>query len=345
MSGIWGLALTAALLALNAFFVGAEFALVSARRTMIQPRAERGSRRARATLTGMENVSLMMAGAQLGITVCSLALGSVSEPVIAQLLEHPLHALGAPLVHALAFAVALALITFLHVVVGEMVPKNLALAGPDRAALALAPPLLAVVRVLHPPIRLLNLCANAVLRVLRVDPKEELTSAFTRDQVAELAAESRSGGLIDARDEQLVLDALAFEARQTSAVLIPTAALRSLPLTVSPAQAETVAARSFSRFPLTDSAGSLTGYIHIKDVLETDPVLRARPIPADRIRRLPVVLLDAPLAEVLKTMKSSGAHLAGVVDHDGRQVGAVALEDVLEELVGQIRDDSRRTPG
>src|SRR5687768_2882790 len=127
----------------NAFFVGAEFALIAARRSQIEPRAEEGSRMARTTLRAMEHVSLVMAGAQLGITVCSLGLGAVAEPAVAHLLEPILEAIRVPdqLLHPIAFAIALSIVVYAHVVLGEMVPKNLAIAGPERAALVLGPPM------------------------------------------------------------------------------------------------------------------------------------------------------------------------------------------------------------
>ncbi len=150
------IALALVLLGANAFFVGAEFALVSARRTTIEPRAQAGSRAAKITLRAIENVSLMMAAAQLGITICSLGLGYLGEPAIAHLIEKPLATVGVSdaLLHPIAFAIALSIVTFLHVVLGEMVPKNLALAGPDRAALVLGPPLAFVVRVMRPALEL-----------------------------------------------------------------------------------------------------------------------------------------------------------------------------------------------
>src|SRR5829696_601297 len=156
------------LLTANAFFVGAEFALIAARRSAIEPRAAGGGWAARTTLAAMENVSLMMAAAQLGITICSLGLGYLGEPAIAHLLEVPFEELGVPEapLHPLAFAIALSIIGYLHVVLGEMVPKNLALAGPDRAALLLAPPLTFVVRLLRPVIAVLNWIANSTLRLV-----------------------------------------------------------------------------------------------------------------------------------------------------------------------------------
>ncbi len=159
-----GLLLLSLLLLLgNAFFVGAEFALVSARRTQIEPRAEDGSRMARTTLRAMENISLVIGVNQLGITVCSLVLGAVAEPTIAHLLEPLLHAAHVPdsFIHPIAFAVGLSIVVYLHVVMGEMIPKNIALAGPERAALVLGPPIWAIVTVLRPVIVVINAIATA----------------------------------------------------------------------------------------------------------------------------------------------------------------------------------------
>ena len=170
MSDATAIAVAVVLLGANAFFVGAEFALISARRATIEPRAAAGSRRARTTLAAMENVSLMMAGAQLGITICSLGLGAIGEPAVAHLIEAPFASAGVPgaLLHPIAFTIALAIVVFAHVVIGEMVPKNIALAGPDRAALLLAPPLAFIVRVLKPVIAVLNAVANLSLRAVKV---------------------------------------------------------------------------------------------------------------------------------------------------------------------------------
>ena len=345
MTDALGLSLTVVLLLLNAFFVGAEFALISARRAIIEPKAAAGSRSARTTLRAMENVSLMMAGCQLGITVCSLALGALSEPAIAHLLEGPFAAAGVPeaFVHPVAFMLALSLITFLHVVIGEMVPKNIALAGPERAALILGPPLSLIVTVLYPIIWLLNTIANGVLRLLKVPPKNEVTSAFTRDEVAGLVAESRQVGHLDVREEKLLLGALRFDDHDLTSVLIPIDRIATVGIGITPAQAEDVAAaRGFSRFPVTAKDGELVGYVHIKDLLETDPGKRASTLDPAVIRPLIAVHRADPIRQVLATMKDTGAHLAAVRDDDENICGIVALEDVLEELVGQIRDDSRR---
>lgn len=344
MSDAWGIGLTVFLLLFNAFFVGAEFALISARRTMIEPKAAAGSRTAKTTLRAMEDVSLMMAGCQLGITICSLALGSLSEPALAHLIEKPFEAAGLPegMLHPTAFVIALSIVTFLHVVIGEMVPKNIALAGPDRAALILAPPLVVVVRVLYPIIWVLNQLANLILRIFKVKAKDEVTSAFTRDEVATLVSQSRSDGHLDQREERLLLGALTFDERRVDTVLLALADVVTLAETVTPEQAEMAAVKGFSRFPVTDAGGNLTGYVHTKDLLENDPSVRRRPIARDLIRPLPRVGRADGLRPVLETMRNSGAHLAAVTAGE-TVIGVITLEDVLEELVGQIRDDSRRS--
>ncbi len=342
MSTFWAIVLSLVLLAANAFFVGAEFALVSARRSVIEPRADEGNRVARLTLRAMERVSLMMAGAQLGITICSLGLGYLGEPAIAHLLEGPFEAVGLPgaLVHPVAFAIALAIVSFLHVVLGEMVPKNLALAGPERSALVLAPILAAVVRVLRPAIASLNWIANVTLRAVGITPRDEVTSAFTRDEVAALVEESRREGLLDQHEGRLLVGALTFEERDARSVLLPLDGLVTVEHDVTPAELEQVAARTgYSRFPVRRD-GLMIGYLHLKDVLEFEDRHRNRPIAPSWIRPMPTVSVDDRLRAILARMQRTGAHLARVEAADGELLGVVALEDVLEELVGEIRDEA-----
>src|SRR5829696_3304668 len=344
MSTGTALTISAFLLVANAFFVGAEFALISARRSSIEPRAQAGNRLAGITLHAMERVSLMMAGAQLGITICSLGLGYLGEPAIAHALEGPFESVGLPesLVHPFAFAIALGLIGYLHVVLGEMVPKNLALAGPDRAALALAPPLAILVRVLHPFIALLNWTANRVLRLAGVTPKDEVTSAFTRDEVAGLVEESRREGMLDSEEERLLVGALTFEERAARTVLLTRDELVTVAPDVTPHEVEAVAADTgYSRFPVARD-GDLIGYLHLKDALEIEDIHRHRPIASASIRDLSVVDATEPLRTVLAAMQRSKSHLARVTAEDGHTLGVVALEDVLEELVGEIRDEMQR---
>jgi len=343
MSTTAGLTLTLVLLIFNAFFVGAEFALISARRSIIEPKALEGKWTAKVTIRAMEQVSLMMAGAQMGITVCSLALGAIAEPAIAHLLEVPLEGLGVPgaLTHPIAFVIALSLVTYLHVVFGEMVPKNIALAGPERMALVLAPMLMGVVTLVKPVLWLLNSIGNLVLRMMGVTPKDEVTSVFTRNEVAAMVSESREGGLLEHNDEALLLGALRFEARSVANLVIPLDQVSTLPAGITAAQAEAAAVEGYSRFPVQAEGGGLTGYVHIKDLLDSVQEHRDQPIPAARIRTLPRVGAEQPLRDALAEMQASGAHLGAATDETGAVIGIVTLEDMLEELVGQIRDDSR----
>jgi CBS domain containing-hemolysin-like protein len=336
------------LLVLNAFFVGAEFALLSARRSQIEPLAQAGSRSARTALRAMEQVSLVMAGAQLGITVCSLGLGAVGEPAVAHLLEPVFHALRVPdaALHPVSFVVAMSIVVYLHVVLGEMVPKNIALAGPTRAALVLAPPIMLVVIVLRPAIRLLNLAANGILRLIRVEPKEEVSSSYTREEVAALVEESRGEGMIAADEYDRLAGALGFTEKTVSTVLMPVEGLSTVLRGSTAADVEALcAATGFSRFPVADPDGTLLGYLHIKDVLESDEERRQRPVDDKWVRPFATVGPDDLLHEALESLQVRGAHMARVVRRDGEVLGLVTLEDVLEELVGVIRDGSHHEAG
>ena len=344
MSDSLGLLVGGLLLLANAFFVGAEFAVISARRSQIEPRVEAGSQRARTTLWAMEHVSLMLACAQLGITVCSLGLGAIAEPALAHLLEQPFELLGLPeqLLHPVAFALALTVVVYLHVVIGEMVPKNLALARPEAAALALAPALVMVARVLSPVIRALNAIANAALRLGGVDPKDEVVSAFTVAEVHSIVAESRREGTI--HDEHgLLTGALEFSDHTAGDVMVRTGELVTVRAGATPADVERLVARTgYSRFPARAADGDLVGYLHLKDVLYAEDDEHDVPVPDERVRPLVSVDEHDEVEDALAAMQRSGAHLARVLDGEGLMVGVIFLEDVLEELVGEIRDGMQR---
>ncbi len=199
-----------ATLVANAFFVGAEFALISVRRSQIEPYAEEGDRRAKRVLWGLEHVSALLAAAQLGITLCTLVLGIVAELTIAHLLEPVFHAVGVPegAGHAVSFVIALALATYLHMLLGEMVPKNIALAEPVRSALLLGPPLVALSRALRPVIFTINAFANTLLRLLRVETRNEVVASFSDAELAQIVKDSGEAGLIDERARERLHDAL-----------------------------------------------------------------------------------------------------------------------------------------
>ncbi len=334
----WIIALTVGLLLANAFFVGAEFAIISARRSSMEPRAEAGSRSAKTVLWGMEHVSDMLATSQLGITVCSVSLGVVAEPALAHGLEGPLHSLGLPesSAHAVAVAIALAVIVGLHVVVGEMVPKNAAVSSPDAAALVFGPPLVWIAKAVHPIIVALNWVANAILRLFGVHPQDEVTSAFTADEVHSIVRRSNEEGTLS-DDGGLLTGAIEFSDRTAAEVLVPMADLVCVELGASPDDVETLVAKTgFSRFPVS-SGGDIIGYLHVKDTLYARPGQRDEPIQKWRVRPLPNLASEAEIEDALSVMRVTGAHVAEVVD-DGATVGVVFLEDVIEVLVGEIRD-------
>ena len=347
MTDWWGIAWLFILLALNAFFVGAEFAVISARRSQIEPLAEAGNRRAKTTLFAMEHATLMLATSQLGITVCSLLILNVSEPAIHHLLEIPLALTGWPIevIGTIAFIIALVVVSYLHVVLGEMVPKNIAFSIPDRAALVLAPPLVWVSRAFGFVIISLNATANGVLRLFGVEPKNEATSAFTIDEVANIVAQSQKEGVL--RDDSGALSA-AFEFTEKKArdVAIPLEKIVSLDEGATPALvARAVAQHGFSRYVLVDADGTPTGYLHLKDVIDLDDADEVdAPVPAKRIRRLVSISETTELEDALTAMRRSGVHLATLFDELGNPRGVLFLEDIIEELVGEVQDATRRLP-
>jgi magnesium and cobalt exporter, CNNM family len=345
MSHLAALWLSVFLLLANAFFVGAEFGVMTARRSRLEPLAAAGSKRAKVSLEAIGQVASLLATAQLGITLSSVGLGAVAEEALNQIVEPRLVGLGldGSLSRPLALALALLIVAYLHVVVGEMVPKNLAIAGPQQAALLLAPPLLYISRALRPVIRLMESLAKSMVRLMGIEPKDELTSAFTVEEVQFMVAESQREGLIEFDRHGLTRRALEFSDRVAGDVAVPLSALVTLPLGATPADVERlVAKRGFSRFAITDEAGDLAGYLHLKDVLYADDVQHREPVPLKRIRTLATVQSDDEVEDVLATMQRTGAHLARVVDHEGVVTGVVFLEDVLEELVGEVTDASQR---
>ncbi len=358
------LGLVVVLLAASAFFVAAEFALIAARRTVVEPMAV-NSARARSTLKAMEHVSLMMACAQLGITLCGVLLGALGEPAVAALLEPVFHALGVPeaWLHPVSLVIALLLVVSAHVAFGEMVPKNIAIADPERTALALAPALRAIATGIGPIIRTLNWFANSVVKLTGREPKDEVASAFTREEVAELVAESRREGPLDADEHQLITSALGFDTSLVSSVMVPVTEVESVDEQVTPAEIERMCARTgFSRFPIDrvdDPARGFAGYLHIRDVVDIPADRRDEPVPPERIRELPAVAPGTDLRTALDRMRRIGAHLAQVVaplpgagdgpdlvaDAERPVLGVVMLEDVIEALIGEVQDATRRTPG
>jgi len=344
-----GIAWLFVLLIFNAFFVGAEFAVISARRSQIEPLAEKGSRAAKTALYAMEHATLMLATSQLGITICSLLILNVSEPAIHHLLEVPLGLTGwsEAVIGGVAFALALLLVSYLHVVFGEMVPKNLAFSLPDRAVLMLATPLVWVSKLFHPVIVALNWIANHIVRLFRVEPKDEAASTFTLEEVATIVNQSRIEGVLD-DVSGAVAAAVEFTDKKAMDVAVPLADLVTLPASTTPDEIErAVAKHGFSRYVVVDDEGVPLGYVHLKDVLraaegpdaENDV---AEPIKPKRIHHMVPVAETTDLEDALALMRRSSRHLARVRDANGDTTGVLFLEDIIEELVGEVHDATRR---
>jgi CBS domain containing-hemolysin-like protein len=328
----------------NAYFVAAEFAVISARRSQIEPRAEEGSRAAQMTLWAMEHATRMLATTQLGITVCSLLILNVSEPSIHHLLEGPLHLTGwdVGVIGTVAFVITLVIVSFLHVVFGEMVPKNISFSMPDRAALMLVPTLWYIAHGLRWVIVGLNAMANGVLRLFRVEPKDEAVSAYTVDEVQTIVEQSRREGTLT-DDGGTLSAAFEFTTKKVAEVAVPMPDLVTLPDDATPDDVErAVAQRGFSRYVLVGDDGEPTGYVHVKDVIDLRDDEFDTPVPPKRIRQLISIYREMELEDALATMRAAGRHLARAFDAEGRTTGVLFLEDILEELVGEVQDATRR---
>ncbi|MFD5414917.1 hemolysin family protein [Streptomyces nojiriensis] len=327
-----------ATLVVNAFFVGAEFALISVRRSQIEPYAEQGDRRARAVLWGLEHVSALMAAAQLGITLCTLVLGVVAEPAIAHLLTPLFDLVGVPagVTHAISFVVALTLATYLHMLFGEMLPKNVALSEPVRTALLLGPPLVTLTQVLRPVIFAINAFANTLLRLLRVEVKDEVAATFSDDELARMVKDSSNAGLLDDRASERLHDALELGRRPVTDVVLPADQVVPAREGITPGGLELLSAESgYSRFPVIDAQHKILGYLHVKDALDADDEERDEPFPVAALRPIAQVRAETPLDDVLTAMRRSRTHLAAVLGPDGAMTGLVTMEDVLRELFGR----------
>jgi CBS domain containing-hemolysin-like protein len=332
------------LLIANAFFVGAEFAVISARRSQVEPLAEAGSRSAKTALWAMEHATLMLAMSQLGITICSLLILNVSEPAIHHLLEVPLQLTGwsEGVVSTIAFIITLVLVSYLHVVFGELVPKNLSFSVPDRAVLLLAPPLVFLARLFRPVIIALNATANGVLRLFRVEPKSEANSTYTLEEVQTIVDQSRREGVLDDTSGTLTA-AFEFTTKRVKDVALPLSELVSLPPSATPGDVERAVARhGFSRYVIRGEEGEPVGYVHLKDVIDLDDDEFDDPLPAKRVRRLVSIYDGTDLEDALATMRRLGTHVARAFNENGTTTGVIFLEDIIEELVGEVQDATRR---
>ncbi len=341
MSTTWAIVLSVALLAGNAFFVAAEFALVASKRHRLEEAAARGSRAARAALSGSRQLSLMLAGAQLGITLCSLGLGALAEPALEHLLSPMLHTAGLPenVSHAVALLIALAVVVFLHMVVGEMAPKSWAISHPERSALLLALPFRAFARVARPALQVLNGLANSCLRLIRVTPQDELAQAHGPEELRLLIEDSRREGLIAAAEHRLLTASLALRTTTVAMVMTPAEQMVSVPADADAAAIEAASrASGRSRLTVVDPTGRVIGIVHVRDAVRATTAGQATTA-ADLMIPPLYLRADRTVVSAVHVMRDHRAQLAVVTD-DGVTVGLVALEDLLEEIIGEFDDET-----
>ncbi|MGP3732882.1 hemolysin family protein [Streptomyces sp. GDS52] len=334
MSFPMALFVTVLLLIGSGFFVAAEFALVAARRHRMEKAAAEGRRGAGAALAGMRELSLMLAGAQLGITVCTLGLGSVSKPAISHQLDPLLQSLGLPsaVSYGVAFAVAMAVVVFLHMVVGEMAPKSWAIAHPERSAMLLAPSFRAVVKAVRPLIHVLNVVSNALVRMCRVSPRDELASVHDREQLTHLVAESERLGLISKTDSQLLTRSLTEPDTPVAALRIPAEEIISVEGDAGVEEVLRVATAHDRTRLLVREGGTVLGSVHARDALVARA--RGRATSARELARpVPELTDGTTVADAIDALRRRRGTLAVVRDDAGRLTGLVTLDDLLARLM------------
>lgn len=350
MSWFAVIAIGFALIVGNAFFVAVEFSILAARRGRIEQWAEDGRFGAATALGQMRSLNLQLATCQLGITVMSLLLGWLVEPAIHTVLEGWLHRTSLPSATStvIGFVVALTVVALLHMVLGEMVPKSLALTAPERSVVLVAPLQAAVTFVVWPVVWVLDRLSRWGTTMLRVQTTDELTQAHTPGELALMMQESVDSGEIGVTEHELLAGALGFLDRRVDEVMAPAEQLVTVPTTATVAQAEELVHRSGHSRVLVVGASSddVVGFLHAKDLLRLPADDRDGLLPPGLVRVALRVRPDDRLGDLLPRMRRARRHVAVVSDGDaagaGRVVGLVTLEDVLEAIVGDIRDESDR---
>lgn len=326
-----------ALLLANGFFVAAEFALLAARRSRIEQLAAGGSRGARSAQRALRELTVMLAGAQLGITMASLGLGAVAEPAVARLFRGVFERLGAPggVVHALSFVVALSIVVFLHLVVGEMAPKSWAITHPERSAVLLAPAFRGFARLFRPVLRVLDGASNLLVRASGVTPQRERALAHAPADLALLLKESADVGTMATVEVELLSRALRLAGADARSAMTPRAEVDGIARSAPIDEVEAAAARS-GRSRLLVHDGDLDrplGVVHVRDALVLGDAERARLQAADLAYSVIEAAPDEPLEDLLLAMRTARRQFAVVVE-GGRLLGVVTMQDVLERLIG-----------
>ncbi len=339
---IASLVIAIVLVVFNGFFVAVEFAYTASKRAPLEEMSANGSRLARWAIRSMDELPVTFAGAQLGVAAMSLGLGFVIE----ESLESAFHDLFERFlpkgsVTAVSLIVALLIVSFVHNVFGEMAPKNATISAPEKAALLLAAPFRAYVTLFRPIILALSGTAGGVLRLFGVRTKSSVETIHSAEDIAALVQTIGAGQIIDPGSSQLLSSALSFQETSVSEVMVPRPDLVALPVSDSAGTFEAkMVATGHSRIPTYgDSLDDIRGFVHAKDLIAVPSDRIDEPMGEDLIRNVPVVPESTSVAPVMEMMRSEGVHMAIAIDEHGSVAGLVTLEDIAEEIVGEIRDE------
>ncbi|MGH8904010.1 MAG: hemolysin family protein [Egibacteraceae bacterium] len=325
------------------YFVAAEFAFVAARRTRLEELAGGGDRKAARAIAVQRRLSFVLSGAQLGITATALVVGFIAEPVFVAALLPLLRPLGLAdtAITSIAITTGLVLSTVIQMVLGELAPKNLAIARPEALARALARSTAAYTRLAGPVIRLFDTSSNRLLRAVGIEPAEELPAGVSADELSLIITESRSRGVLPPAQAALLGRVLSFRALRAADAMVPYSQVVAIPATATCEDLRALAVTTgHSRFPVTGrNLDDVLGVAQAKDVLGV-PVDRRASTPARALVR-PVLAVpeSASLRRLLSSLREAHSQLALVVDEHGGTAGIVTLEDIVEEIVGEIRDE------
>jgi len=325
------------LLVLNAFFVAAEFAIVASKRHRLEDLAERGSGAARAAVRANRELSLMLAGAQLGITLCTLGLGSLAKPAVAELLTPVFTFARVPEAAAYVVSVVLAvgIVVFLHMVVGEMAPKSWAIAHPERSAVMLALPFRGFAWVARPALSLLNAMANGCLRLVGVTPQDELGQVHGPKELQLLIASSKEHGMLAEPEHRVLSGALDLDTTPLTEVLVPMTQAVGVPTTASCAEAEAVSRETGRSRLVVREGGTPVGLAHVRDIVRASAHAPVTTV------TVPALHVDQGLSllDTVSLMRAAHAQLV-IVDGPSGPVGLVTMEDLLERVLGTFEDET-----
>src|SRR5262245_57197598 len=327
----------------NGFFVASEFALVGVRRTRIVTLAEGGHRGAKLLLQLLDNLNAYISATQLGITMASLALGWVGEPVFAHFLREPLDGLVSDTVrHTISFAIAFTIITFLHIVLGELAPKTLALERAEKVAFAIAWPMIMFYRLFYWPIRFLDWAGARTVRLFGLRPSSEHASVYTEEELRHLVDISQQSGHVKEEEKRLINRVFDFSEAEVKEAMVPRINVAALPVTATLEEAkQAFRTHGYSRLPVY--RGSLDNVLGVLGRRSLEPYLEngeAKEFDIESLLIPPLFIPDtAKLGVALKQMQAAHLHLALVIDEHGGMEGIVTLEDLLEEIVGEISDE------